>query len=318
MKRLLLSFVILLASAMVANAMGYRKARQYAYFLTDKMAYELNLTAEQYERVYEVNLDYFLSIDHRYDLYGSYWDYRDTDLRYILFDWQYDLFRSINYFFRPLSWHRNSFVFVIYDYYHRPDYFYYDRPLVYARYRGSRWEYRHYDTPSPYRGMVFSGRRGGMRDAYSPDFRGGYDYRNGHEYDNYRNSSSPVYSGRRGNDSFQNDGRRHSHSRQTTPRYGEQAYPNDQRNTGRRNDFGSSSRIGETMQGGRNGGGETRGGSFGNRSENRNTQNSSDPTQHRSSNSPARGSRTDNQNTNTSQGGSVRQQNGVQIVGGRR
>lgn len=71
MKRLCLSLVLLVASAMAAHAMGYRQAREYAYFLTDKMAYELHLTAEQYEYVYEVNLDYLLSLDHRRDLYGT-------------------------------------------------------------------------------------------------------------------------------------------------------------------------------------------------------------------------------------------------------
>ena len=47
MKRLLLSLVLLIAASAL-HAMSYREAREYAYFLTDKMAYELNLTPEQY------------------------------------------------------------------------------------------------------------------------------------------------------------------------------------------------------------------------------------------------------------------------------
>ena len=120
MKRLLLSLVLLIAASAL-HAMSYREAREYAYFLTDKMAYELNLTPEQYDRCYEVNLDYLLAVDNRYDIFGNYWSFRDADLRYILFDWQYALYRTADYFFRPLSWSRNRFVFSIYTRYTRPD-----------------------------------------------------------------------------------------------------------------------------------------------------------------------------------------------------
>ena len=56
-----------------ASAMSYEQARQQALFLTDKMAYELNLTEDQYEAAYEVNLDYLMSVDTYDDLYGAYW-----------------------------------------------------------------------------------------------------------------------------------------------------------------------------------------------------------------------------------------------------
>ena len=77
-----------------ANAMSYEQARQQALFLTDKMAYELNLTEQQYEAAYEVNLDYLMSINTRDDLYGTYWTRRNLDLSYILFDWQYTAYCS--------------------------------------------------------------------------------------------------------------------------------------------------------------------------------------------------------------------------------
>ena len=35
-----------------ANAMSFAQAREQALFLTDKMAYELNLSEEQYEAAY--------------------------------------------------------------------------------------------------------------------------------------------------------------------------------------------------------------------------------------------------------------------------
>ena len=45
------------------NAMSYNAAKNEALFLSDKMAYELNLTAAQYEAVYEINLDYLMSLN---------------------------------------------------------------------------------------------------------------------------------------------------------------------------------------------------------------------------------------------------------------
>ena len=43
--------------------MSYNAAKNEALFLSDKMAYELNLTAAQYEAVYEINLDYLMSLN---------------------------------------------------------------------------------------------------------------------------------------------------------------------------------------------------------------------------------------------------------------
>lgn len=62
MKRtILVAFLCLLTGTMWA--LPYEEARDRAWFLTDKMAYELNLSDAQYERAYQINLDYLLSID---------------------------------------------------------------------------------------------------------------------------------------------------------------------------------------------------------------------------------------------------------------
>ena len=53
---------MVLGFAVAASAMSYSQAREQALFLTDKMAYELNLTDDQYEAAYEINLDYLLSV----------------------------------------------------------------------------------------------------------------------------------------------------------------------------------------------------------------------------------------------------------------
>ena len=49
MKKLMIILTALFTMTVSANAMSYEQARQQALFLTDKMAYELNLTEDQYE-----------------------------------------------------------------------------------------------------------------------------------------------------------------------------------------------------------------------------------------------------------------------------
>ena len=82
MKKFILALVTLFTLTVSANAMSYEQARRQALFLTDKMAYELNLTDEQYEAAYEINLDYLMSINDYSDLYGVYWTQRNLDLSY--------------------------------------------------------------------------------------------------------------------------------------------------------------------------------------------------------------------------------------------
>ena len=52
---------VMMVMTISANAMSYNAAKNEALFLSDKMAYELNLTAAQYEAVYEINLDYLMT-----------------------------------------------------------------------------------------------------------------------------------------------------------------------------------------------------------------------------------------------------------------
>ena len=164
MKRYLLTLLIVLAGTLSAKAISYNEARDRAWFLTDKMAYELNLTPDQYDRVYQVNLDYFMSIAYEADCYGVYWNYRDTDLRYILWDWQYRLYVTLDYFYRPIRWIRAAWHYPICDHY-RYGYYYYERPRVYVSYHGCNWKRRGHNDVSPYRG--WRAERGpGMRDRY--------------------------------------------------------------------------------------------------------------------------------------------------------
>lgn len=171
MKRYLLTLLIVLAGTLSAKALSYNEARDRAWFLTDKMAYELNLTPDQYDRVYQVNLDYFMSIAYEADCYGVYWNYRDTDLRYILWDWQYRLYVTLDYFYRPIRWIRAAWHYPICDHY-RYGYYYYERPRVYVSYHGCNWKRRGHNDVSPYRG--WRAERGpGMRDRYDNNRPGG-------------------------------------------------------------------------------------------------------------------------------------------------
>jgi len=104
MKKFILSFVIMMAAWMGVNAMSLERAQAEALYLTDKMAYELNLNDQQYNDAYEINLDYFLSIGTPSDLYGVYYNHRISDLRCILLDWQYSLLFATDYFLRPIVW----------------------------------------------------------------------------------------------------------------------------------------------------------------------------------------------------------------------
>lgn len=169
MKKIILMFLLSFC-IMTVKAMSYEEARDRAWFLTDKMAYELNLTAEQYDRAYQINLDYLMSIHSASECVGVYWQYRDADLRCILFDWQYNLYRTLDYFYRPLRWYEARWYYPVFDHY-RYGYYYFDRPTVYVSYRGGMWLRRGHNAPSPY--LAMRPQHGlGMRDQYKRGWMG--------------------------------------------------------------------------------------------------------------------------------------------------
>lgn len=229
---------LLLTVALSTMAMSYEQARDRALFLTDKMAYELNLNDEQYEAAYEVNLDYLMSISTYDDLYGTYWTRRNMDLSYILFDWQYNAFCSAAYFYRPLIWTNGVWRFSIYVRYPNRTYFYFGRPAFYATYYGGHSWHRN-GGRSWYHGRTFGPRPGesrfGMRDRYDRgDFRGqrGHDRRhdNGrYDRNNRRNDNNSGRYDRNNRHDDNNSGRydrgnnrrdNNSGYRGTTPRRG--------------------------------------------------------------------------------------------------
>ena len=191
MKRMIIALVAMfMMTFTTASAMSYEQARQQALFLTDKMAYELNLTDDQYEAAYEVNLDYLMGVNTYDDLYGVYWRQRNMDLSYILLDWQYRAFCNATYFYRPLYWDAGYWHFGIYARYPRRDYFFFGRPHFFASYHGGH-SWRVNGGRSWYSGRQFGGPRPGgqprmgMRDGFN---RG--DFGRGRSFGNLPRQSS--------------------------------------------------------------------------------------------------------------------------------
>jgi hypothetical protein len=218
MKRMIIMLTALLTMTASAYAIGYSQARDQALFLTDKMAYELNLTDDQYEAAYEINLDYLRSISNYDDVYNLSWRRRNLDLGYVLSDYQYRLFSSLNYFFRPL-YYSSGWHFRIYSRYADRSFYYYNRPGIYVSYNGGHsWGCNR--GRSWYRGRRFGHgggmvviNRGGHRDRhYDGDRRHDYDRdsrhgRGGHDgysrdYDDRGNGHSRSW--RHDNDGYDN------------------------------------------------------------------------------------------------------------------
>ena len=112
MKRILIFFLVIgitAISSVSMAAMSNSRIRKETRFLTDKMAYELNLSTGQYNDVYEINYDFIYSIRYLMDdvIRGEEWaldkyyrtlDIRNDDLRWVLTASQYRRFIGVDYF----------------------------------------------------------------------------------------------------------------------------------------------------------------------------------------------------------------------------
>ena len=193
MKKMFFALLMMLTHTMAASAMSYEQARNEALFLTDKMAYELNLTDEQYEAAYEINLDYLMGVTGRADVFGTYWERRNLDLSFILFDWQWNAYIAASYFYRPLYWDAGYWHFGVYARYPQRDFFYFGRPHFYATYHGGHAWHVHGGNGYYY----------GYRDRYRiPDRNhfGMHDRWNRGDFHSPRHSSSRITGPNRGRD----------------------------------------------------------------------------------------------------------------------
>lgn len=135
MKKLMM-VAMLMVITVTAKALSYDVARSEALFLSDKMAYELNLSPSQYEAIYEINLDYFMLVTTKYDLYSDLWKHRNFEIQRVLTPLQYENFMRVKYFYRPLGWRDDRWEFRVYRVYPNRSHFMLNRPKAYTNYRG--------------------------------------------------------------------------------------------------------------------------------------------------------------------------------------
>ena len=164
MKRILfLLFAIGLGAGMTVMAgMSTSKIRKETRFLTDKMAYELNLTTQQYNDAYEINYDFIYSVRNIMDYVarGYEWamddyyealDIRNDDLRWVLSDGQYRRFMGADYFYRPIYVTGGRWSLRVYINYPNRGLFYFGVPYHYHTYCGAHYR-PHIHHTSYYRG----------------------------------------------------------------------------------------------------------------------------------------------------------------------
>jgi hypothetical protein len=154
MKKMMI-LAVMMVMTISANAMSYNAAKHEALFLSDKMAYELNLSAAQYEAIYEINLDYLMSLNGHGDVFGIWWDRRNADLRFVLTPWQYEKYVALSHFYRPVAWKAGGWTFAVYSHYNRGR-FYNAHPTVFVTYKGghnkvhgSHYAHMHKPAPAP-------------------------------------------------------------------------------------------------------------------------------------------------------------------------
>lgn len=158
MKRISIILITLVLGTTLCHAtMSTSTVRKESRFLTDKMAYELNLSTYQYNDVYEINYDFIASIRYIMDAvldgyewaldeYYDYLDMRNDDLRYVLNVSQYSRFLATDYFFRPVYTSGNRWSFRVYITYTNRNQFYFSKPSCYSSYKGAHFRTRFSNT----------------------------------------------------------------------------------------------------------------------------------------------------------------------------
>ena len=190
MRRFIIIAVMALG-VLAARAMSYSEARQEALFLTDKMAYELGLNQAQYDAVYEINFDYFMSVNSSKDIKGTYLNRRNYDINFVLTPMQYSKFYKADYFYTPAKW-SNGVVLKVYTRYTNRSKMYYPVPRSYRHYRGEHG--KKYNNISWYKGKDFKSshaiRSNGHDITYGSGTRTGHGIRSGHNSNTNRHGHS--------------------------------------------------------------------------------------------------------------------------------
>lgn len=117
MKRLALTLAVALITALSASAQRLTNIRAEARFITDKMVLELGLTNVQRNSILQLNLGYLDAINSYRDINGKAWKHRNKELRRMMSDSQWRLYKEAYYFYQPISWRSNAYVHNIYTRY---------------------------------------------------------------------------------------------------------------------------------------------------------------------------------------------------------
>ncbi len=150
MKRILILIWVISSCTLAMAGMSTGKVRKETRFLTDKMAYELNLSTPQYNDIYEINYDFIYAVRNIMDdvVRGNEWalddyyealDIRNDDLRWVLSDPQYRRFLGAEYFYRPIYVTGGRWSFRIYVNYPNRSLFYFGMPYHYRTYSGAHY-----------------------------------------------------------------------------------------------------------------------------------------------------------------------------------
>ena len=149
MKRTLLAIVAAFVMITSANAQRLTDIQAEARFITDKMIVELGLNSAQRNSLLNINLNYLDGIRSYRDIDAYGWHYRNRQLKRMLNARQWKRFKEAYYFYHPIGWNNNTYIYNIYNKYpkhnYRPNHphpHYYDKKWKHDKKRYEK-EYKH-------------------------------------------------------------------------------------------------------------------------------------------------------------------------------
>lgn len=179
MKRTLLAIVAAFVMITSANAQRLTDIQAEARFITDKMIVELGLNSAQRNSLLNINLNYLDGIRSYRDIDAYGWHYRNRQLKRMLNARQWKRFKEAYYFYHPIGWNNNTYIYNIYNKYpkhnYRPNHphpHYYGKPYKYDK----KWKHDKKRYEKEYKHD---------KKRYDRDYKHGKHYKHGkREFDN--------------------------------------------------------------------------------------------------------------------------------------
>ena len=122
MKRTLLAIVAAFVMITSANAQRLTDIQAEARFITDKMIVELGLSNVQRNSLLNINLNYLDGIRSYRDIDADGWHYRNKQIKRMLNARQWKRFKEAYYFYHPIGWNNNTYIYNIYNKYPKHNY----------------------------------------------------------------------------------------------------------------------------------------------------------------------------------------------------